>query len=192
MKIFLVIFVLLCSSSVFGDDISDFQIEGISVGDSLLDYFDEKKIESWEKNYHIGVDNKEFFYVVSDDLNNSLYGNLLFTLKQNDKKYIIYGLRGGKFFLEDFNKCLIEKDKIVTEYSNLFNTDAENYEFIYDYLDDGKSIAYITDFNLQNGSIRIYCVDWSKVTEENKNWGDNLSVTTNTKEYLDWLNQNNK
>jgi len=192
MKIFLVIFVLLCSSSVFGDDISDFQIEGISVGDSLLDYFDEKKIESWEKNYHIGVDNKEFFYVVSDDLNNSLYGNLLFTLKQNDKKYIIYGLRGGKFFLEDFNKCLIEKDKIVTEYSNLFNTDAENYEFIYDYLDDGKSIAYITDFNLQNGSIRIYCVDWSKVTEENKNWGDNLSVTTNTKEYLDWLNQNQK
>jgi len=182
----------LCSSSVFGDDISDFQIEGISVGDSLLDYFDEKKIESWEKNYHIGVDNKEFFYVVSDDLNNSLYGNLLFTLKQNDKKYIIYGLRGGKFFLEDFNKCLIEKDKIVTEYSNLFNTDAENYEFIYDYLDDGKSIAYITDFNLQNGSIRIYCVDWSKVTEENKNWGDNLSVTTNTKEYLDWLNQNQK
>jgi len=74
----------------------------------------------------------------------------------------------------------------------LFNTDAENYEFIYDYLDDGKSIAYITDFNLQNGSIRIYCVDWSKVTEENKNWGDNLSVTTNTKEYLDWLNQNQK
>ena len=34
----------LSSHSVFADDISDFQIEGISIGDSLLDYMTEDEI----------------------------------------------------------------------------------------------------------------------------------------------------
>ena len=34
----------LSSPSVFADDISDFQIEGISIGDSLLDYMTEDEI----------------------------------------------------------------------------------------------------------------------------------------------------
>ena len=35
---------LLSSPSVFADDISDFQIEGMSIGDSLLDYMTEEEI----------------------------------------------------------------------------------------------------------------------------------------------------
>ena len=35
---------LLSSLSVFADDISDFQIEGMSIGDSLLDYMTEEEI----------------------------------------------------------------------------------------------------------------------------------------------------
>ena len=35
---------LLSSPSVFADDISDFEIEGMSIGDSLLDYMTEEKI----------------------------------------------------------------------------------------------------------------------------------------------------
>ena len=44
MKILLTLFVLLFSPSVLAEDISDFQIEGMSVGDSLLDYFSEEEI----------------------------------------------------------------------------------------------------------------------------------------------------
>ena len=45
------LFLILFSFSApsFADDISDFQIEGMSIGDSLLDYFSEEKIEE-EKN----------------------------------------------------------------------------------------------------------------------------------------------
>ena len=51
MKTLLTFFVLLFSSSVFAEDISDFEIEGISIGDSLLDYFSEKEIkESLDAN----------------------------------------------------------------------------------------------------------------------------------------------
>jgi hypothetical protein len=34
----------LSTTSVFAEDISDFQIEGISIGDSLLDYMTEDEI----------------------------------------------------------------------------------------------------------------------------------------------------
>ena len=35
---------LLISPSVFADDISDFEIEGMSIGDNLLDYMTEEEI----------------------------------------------------------------------------------------------------------------------------------------------------
>ena len=34
------------------DDIKDFEIEGMSIGDSLLDYFNEKDILNNKLNYH--------------------------------------------------------------------------------------------------------------------------------------------
>ena len=64
MKILLTLFVLLFSSSVFADDISDFQIEGMSIGDSLLDYFTKKEIqENLEK-------------IFNDDLGSSYFPQL--------------------------------------------------------------------------------------------------------------------
>lgn len=44
MKAILTLFVLLFSSSVVADDISDYEIEGMSIGDSLTDYYSEKEI----------------------------------------------------------------------------------------------------------------------------------------------------
>jgi len=46
MKTLLTLFVLLFSSSVLADDISDFEIEGMSIGDCLLDYFSEEEIKA--------------------------------------------------------------------------------------------------------------------------------------------------
>ena len=42
------LFLILFSFSApsFADDIRDFQIEGMSVGDSLLDYFNEEEINN--------------------------------------------------------------------------------------------------------------------------------------------------
>ena len=47
MRILLVILILLINSETFSkaDDISDFEIEGMSIGDSLLDFFTENEIK---------------------------------------------------------------------------------------------------------------------------------------------------
>ena len=58
MKILLTLFVLFFSSSVVAEDISDFQIEGMSIGDSLLDYLSEEKILKQINNPEVSYDDR--------------------------------------------------------------------------------------------------------------------------------------
>ena len=62
MKKILVIFILLFSSSVVADDISDFEIEGISIGDSLLDYMSKDEIKT-----ELRVNRYMYEYTATDD-----------------------------------------------------------------------------------------------------------------------------
>ena len=62
MKVYLLIIILIFSlqSWTKADDISEFQIEGMSVGDSLLDYMSETEINSNKRNY---VEGKRYYVV---------------------------------------------------------------------------------------------------------------------------------
>ena len=66
-KIFLTIIVLIFSlqSWTKADDIRDFQIEGMSIGDSLLDYFTKNEIKKSSKSYY---KNKKTF-LIQDEFN---------------------------------------------------------------------------------------------------------------------------
>ena len=73
MKTLLTLFVLLFSSLLLADDISDFEIEGMGVGDSLLDYLSEKEIiENIEYDYDY---DKNFIPIIilRDDSSNKKY-----------------------------------------------------------------------------------------------------------------------
>ena len=47
----IVVLGLLLSSNAYADNIGDFQIEGISIGDSILDYYSKKEIKKNKKIY---------------------------------------------------------------------------------------------------------------------------------------------
>ena len=66
MKKFLGILVLILFSlqtPSWADDIRDFQIEGVSVGDSLLDFMTENEIEMNKMNYEAEQGSK--FYTIN-------------------------------------------------------------------------------------------------------------------------------
>ena len=46
MKILITLYVFSFSSLLFADDISDFEIEGMSIGDSLLEYYSISEIKN--------------------------------------------------------------------------------------------------------------------------------------------------
>ena len=127
MKKLLVIFVLLFSSSVFADDIRDFQIEGMSIGDSLLDYFTEQKIKNNMKNY-IKDKTFSFFEIYNPSLFEN-YESLQVSYKTGDIDYTIYGISGAIFYIDNIDECYPEKNKIVKELESLINDENNKKRF---------------------------------------------------------------
>ena len=176
----------LSSLSVFAEDISDFEIEGMSIGDSLLDYFSLKEIKQREISaYHYKDDT--FIIIDFEKPQFSQYELVQFTYKPNDKNYKIYGIEGLIFSIENINECLINKDKIVNELSIFFGNNVEKVDYgkVTHGADiTGNSYATTVYFNFDSGGfIDVACYDWSaELTKENA-WFDNLRVSMISQEF---------
>ena len=187
MKKFLAIMVLglLLSSNAYTDDIKDFQIEGMSIGDSLLDYMSEEEIKNTKKIFYPESDK---FYMTTPRKTYDIYATVAFHLKKRDDKYIIASLKGVIDFPNQLKSCKEKKKEITNEISSVITSaKEEKYDSRYENLDDGKSIAYISEFEVDAGSIRVWCVDWSKETEIKRNWIDSLAVSAGTLEIKNWI-----
>ena len=188
MRIFVAVIVLIFSlqSWTKADDISDFEIEGMSIGDSLLDYFSENEIKK-SLNDKLAYPASDKFSQIDPFKEFINYEHVSFNIKKDDKKYIIYQLKGTLYYNNKIKECFNKKEEVVNEISSIlefFNED----EYTSNFRDKaGKSKAYITDFMLSTGSIRVWCSEWDKKHEKTKNWLDSLNVDVSTEEYLNWL-----
>ena len=182
MKILLTLFVLLFSSSVLADDISDFEIEGISIGDSALDSFSEKQIKENEFAYS----NKKYKRVQNDNLPFfNTYDAVDFNYKTGDKKYIIHNLSGILLYKHNVEDCYPKMDLIINDLKNNFNPieflDKETFKHQND--PTGKSVFTDAVFRFKSGDIVVTCYDYS----EEKGDTDHLSVSIDTFEFYNWL-----
>ena len=125
MKILLTLFILLFSSSVLADDISDFQIEGISNGDSILDYYSKKEIKKNKKNY---TKDKTFSTVEIQNIKSGTYDGIQLNYKTKDKKYIIFGIHGIVDCRNNFSICENEFEKTINELSDFFGNSVTKSE----------------------------------------------------------------
>ena len=190
MKRLLLILILTFSFQTLAkaDDISEFEIEGMSVGDSLLNYFSEKKIlESKQKNQFPKSDkfiistfyNEDFFKV---------YESVSFSY-ENNKKYIIHNIEGRIFFEKDIEECLKNKKEISAEIKNsLENVEKFEGNHNHRYDTSGKSKYIYTFFEFKSkDSIQVSCTDWS-IEIENKGFVDELKVSIATNKFAIFLN----
>ena len=148
MRIFFIVLIFIFSlqSWTKADDITDFQIEGMSIGDSLLNYMNIEKINISKRNY---FDDERKYYVVgiSDNLNS--YDVVDLYLKTGDNKYIIRTM-GGILDLSG-SKCFSKKEEIAKELENFFpNIKKEEFEKTHEYDKSNKSKQYQTVFFLKN------------------------------------------
>ena len=93
--LFLILFSLQTPSQA--DDIRDFQIEGMSFGDSLLDYLTEEKIKNLKKEFY---PKSKKYYRFEYEQGYEIYDAVTFHIKKDDKKYIIRSIRGNLDFPE--------------------------------------------------------------------------------------------
>ena len=117
---YLFLVLLSISTFSFADDIRDFQIEGMSIGDSALDFFSKEDIIKNSKSYY---KNKKFTPVENNNYPFfKTYFAVDFNFKTGDSKYKIHSLRG---VIDYRNKSLSECKKQLRE---IFNELAINFQ----------------------------------------------------------------
>ena len=186
MRVFIAVLVLIFSlqSWTKADDIRDFEIEGMSIGDSLLDFFIEEEINLAQKVYYPKSKKYYAFGFFQQDFYNT-YEHVQFIFMANDTKYIIHSISGKLFYENQFDECNKKKDVIADEISNNLNIkrQVDNGDILKGDK-TGKSISNSISFFFDNGDqIMIDCSDWSDASS----YADNLSVTLRPNYINDWL-----
>ncbi|MDP7477618.1 MAG: hypothetical protein QF442_04185, partial [Candidatus Peribacteraceae bacterium] len=103
MKVFIAVLVLIFSlqSWTRADDISDFEIEGMSIGDSALDHFDKSIILNNKMDYY---KNEKFFTsTLSKIFKSNLYDGLQMSYQSNNFK--IYEIEASIYFNNNNYEC---------------------------------------------------------------------------------------
>jgi len=183
--LFLILFTLQTSSQA--DDIRDFQIEGMSVGDSLLDFMSKEKIEKLKMTDY--PNSKKFSRVTTVFPNMETYEDVMIQFKTKDKKYIIHAVDGGFYYHNNTIKdCYKKKDKIVKDISKQFpNLKTKKRSSKHSY--DNESLVDSFYFYFENGGlIEVTCMDWTDKATNEQNFVDNLSIRLFTEEFRTWLN----
>ena len=175
---------LLLSFNAKADDIKDFQIEGISIGDSLLKYYSEAEIKKALKDGYYYKNNKfvdVFFYPKSD----SVYDDLQITIKPKDDNYKIYVMAAKILYKNNIKDCYSEKEKTVTEVKNIFSKKIKNKKVKRKHNADksGKSKYESNVFEFNEGIIEATCFDWSKKVT----YTDNLMLAIKSDEFIDFM-----
>ena len=166
------------------DDIRDFQIEGMSIGDSLLDFFSKSEIDSFKKYYYKG--NKKYFRLNIGKLNSNFneYERIDFELKNNDKNFKLEAINGTFDYKKNIEECYSRMKKIVREISSSLEK-SKTRSYVFEYPDNGGK-SDITDFVYSTGVIRVWCTNYSKKKEET-GYADHLGVVIQSINHFNWI-----
>ena len=193
LKILISVLILIYNFQLLAkaDDINDFQLEGMSVGDSLLNFMSISEINSntFENYFKNGKKRK---YYATGFFDSDKYDQLEIYIKTDDDNFKIKAITGFKN-INDLKKCISLKDGIVDEIQSLFiNIKPLSYDDVSHTFDkSGKSKQYQTAFLLKNhhtkDHIRIECTKWSKKMKKEKGFGDTLGISVFSTETLEWV-----
>mgnify|MGYP006086947245 CR=1 FL=1 len=186
------LFLILLSFSIpsYGDDIKEFEIEGISIGESLLEYLSKEQIiseiEVNKPTYnYLNEDFGEVYLFESSDK----YYALSFMVKPKDKYFNIYSIRGMIDYDNKIEKCFTKKKEIVKEFSLIFSNATQREETLeFNWDPTGESITYITYFDFENGDFaKVSCSKFKKSLKIENNWIDGLAIQIGKKKILEWF-----
>ena len=192
MKKYLVIVALLTlylQSWTRADDISDFQIEGVGIGESLLDHLTLNKIKS-EEEVGTKIGDYVMVYIYYDQNGSKLYDQVQVAYKLNDKKYIIHQVAGFLNFNNNISGCLNKKKEIEKELNEIFSNTKpiSNNNFTHPYDKSGKTKAWNTNYTFDSGGVvTVGCMDWSKKFEKENKWVDSLDINITSAKYWSYL-----
>ena len=174
--------ITLINFSVSANDINNFEIGPISLGQSLLDYADKDQIKSLKKKRQYKND-KYIRYEITKVVTIENYDFVDVMTKKNDKNYIIEGISAAIRY-NKLNRCLEIKKEIQKNIESILEADEiQETEFPSVQDSTGESIIYGVQYYTKpapsNESIIVNCYHMT----EKSNVGRVLRVSVNTHEF---------
>ena len=201
-KIFFLIFLIIQFQNIsLADDIQKFQIEGMSIDDSALNYFSEAQLEDNEQGWH-NYSYKE--YSTSFMPGKGIYDWFLVSYKSDDDNFKIEALVGGLEKKIYTNKeCNNKLDAFALNVTELFkNTKQENkrtYKLLANasrtYPFTGKSTVTSISFDfLDKGIIILSCYNMDEKANQNANFitstlnqNDSFRINVRSRLFVNYL-----
>ena len=189
MKKLILIILLSMSQITSADELSDFEVLGMSIGDSLLDFMPEvdivygiEKYKSSNRYSHLKEPDK-FFEITVPKQEHDLYdGAEVFIKNTITKDYTIYGIRGYRYYIEDFNACIKKRNQIAEILTNFF-PGSKTGSLI---TEDKTGIT--DNFSIGNSEriIDVNCINLEETYRLKNNFKEGLSFVIRNKEFSDW------
>ena len=175
-------FMFLCfvmSYNVNADDISEFQINGMSIGDSGLKYFSESELKN----------NRQKKWYNKNNYSTSTINGINVSYKTKDKEYLIVSLEKSETM--NIDKCLERLPKEYELIKNLFRANVEIKGPIKTkHWADKSKMSWYEGYYFyfpNKDIISVECYNWSDKITSNKGWGDHLRVMITAKEFNNFL-----
>jgi len=216
-KLSLYIFLVLMFSSVssYAGGIRDFKLDGMRIGDSLLNYISEDEIKKniieipqYNQLVNIGADFKIEYSVLEFSSSNieengriskknkseiilplENFDSVGFDIKKNDIKFTIQTMTGMIFFenIDDCDKKLHEVSKDVEENLTGYERQKRNKKK-HEGDPTGESTSYAINYWFKSGDlISLKCIDFSDTLTQIYGYTDNFSIEIRTNEYNKFL-----
>ena len=194
MKKILIILILIFSiqSWTKADDIRDFEIEGMSIGDNLLDHTETigvTKDSILNQKFLFYPNSKKFGLLAFEDQGNfNNYYKVQLTLDPKD--YKIYKI-GGYLEISGKDDCVNKQKKIIKDLEKIVPSAKKIVDEFSPHPADktGESIAsgiYLI-FSSED-IIEVACYLWGKKISNENGWEDNLRVNLSSKRIMDFIN----
>ena len=173
--------------------ISDYKIEGMSIGDNLLDYMNEKdilKIMEQTKNHYSYLDEPYKYADVYSFKKYNTYESIAFAIRNNvNKDYKILSIRGLIPYTQNLDACMQKRDIIAADFSEMFpNAETVVWKRANPLDPSGNSIFYLVTMVLSNGDeVKIHCSNWDETFRLKNKMSEGLSIELSSKEVVSWL-----
>ena len=197
MRLILLIFIsiFIYQSVIKADDIRDFQMESMSIGDSLYKHFSAEKISNSQVDWYDDLEKYKYnSYAFSSDKFHT-YDFIDLWVKYDDKDIKIDSMAGVLYFgnnkkIKNINDCYKTQKNIADELLVIFKN-AKKFgptkEVFYSADPSGKSSYTDIYLDINNEyEVVIGCYDWSDEFLGLKE--DHLGLSMRTKDLSFWLN----
>ena len=174
------------------EKLRNFEVLGMSIGDNLQDFMPAVDIfygieEHIKLNKYSNLkEPNKFLEITLFRQEDYLYDRASVYIKNTiPRDYTIYGLRGTRYYIEDFDACVKRRNQIVEILTDFF-PDAITGSGV-DEDNEGITDTFSIGYPAKDRIIDVFCQDLEETYRLKNNLTEGLTFVVRNKEFSDWV-----